>query len=510
MGLLTSQERKFVSIFVKPTIDLTTTLEPAEKGVAMALGKVSYGNPYYGVVFKQATEKLKTININAGGDIYNELAFHMADFFRGYNGKIIVGRLLGANSTTKILEVKKDGDGIIVLDDSTDINIFGDNNIKDYQDTSATELAEVVITSCIAKKFSFEMINKNDYITFQIFDEFGNTIYKVEGGAKFDSVDDYGEPNYIGNKVDNKIAVIKIDTANPDYESNFIITKTYDNGLVTESGDLNYTKALEIASNNIEKCDYAFTGGRIDNTNLVNFRNITYKAKVPLIIDIYADTVSEAIDKKTAIGLDTPDVMYIWNREKDEFQNLGALQIGLSGWYVGQAIKRNMSRLVADVEYRIEGVAGVDYPVPRIKANELPVLSDDDKTLLVDNRINTVAYWNDTLILADALSGNPKNQATRLFPVVEGNYFIERYIARIMEQKLFKNLTEAKLFIKENVRVLFDRCARNNYFNSEAEVPYTFTVTDKDSDTVVVEYKYVPNGIMRRGIIAGTLVKKIN
>ena len=513
MGFLTSQEREFVSIFIKPTIDLTTTLEPAEKGIVATIGKVSYGNPYYAVVFKSPTEKLKTTNQNAGGSIYNETAFHIADYFRGFNGKVLVGRLLGSDSKTKILKVNDQTE--IKADD--DINIFNDNNIIDYQDKDSTEAIEWVINTCIAKKFTVQLdvVNiedddENEMITVSIFDEYGNKIYSVTGGANYNSVDDYGEPNYVGNLTDTKILTLKVDRSNDDYQDNiagqtFTLEKTFDNGLVNEDGDLNYPKALEVISNNIEKCDYAFTSFLMGDDNaLTDLINITFKAKVPFIVDVYSDDIP---DNNPLLGHN--HIMAIWNRKKDLFKNMGRIRVGLAGWLAGQMVKRDMSRLVGDVEYKIEGVAGLDYPVPRIKADELPVLSDDDKTKLVKLRINTVDMWDNTLVVSDVLSCNPKNQATRLFPVIDGNYFIERYIARIMKQKFFKNLTEAKLFIKDNVRVLFDRCAKNNYFNSEANPPYTFTVSDKDSDTVIVNYQYVPNGVMRRGIISGILTQKI-
>jgi len=60
MSLLVTQEKNYVSVFIKPTVDLTTTLAPSEKGVCFAMGKLSYGNPYYGVVLSKATESLKS------------------------------------------------------------------------------------------------------------------------------------------------------------------------------------------------------------------------------------------------------------------------------------------------------------------------------------------------------------------------------------------------------------------------------------------------------------------
>jgi hypothetical protein len=75
---------------------------------------------------------------------------------------------------------------------------------------------------------------------------------------------------------------------------------------------------------------------------------------------------------------------------------------------------------------------------------------------------------------------------------------------------LFKNLNEAVAFTQAEVTKLFDRCARNNYFDAEAETQFSYIVTSKDNDTVVVKYEYVPSGVMRRGVVEGTLTQKIN
>ena len=48
------------------------------------------------------------------------------------------------------------------------------------------------------------------------------------------------------------------------------------------------------------------------------------------------------------------------------------------------------TRLEVQLALGLEGVAGVDYEIPREKADELPRLTDEELTDLVDSRINTV------------------------------------------------------------------------------------------------------------------------
>jgi len=173
MGILVTQKKNYVSIYIAPTIDLTTTLGTAEKGVCFAMGKMSYGNPHYAVILGKATEKLQTTNINAGGNLDNELAWHIADYFNGYKGKMIIGRVLESDSTTKVLKVVKNADtGAIELNTDTDINIFGAGNMMEWEDTAVEEMLEIVVTSCINKKHSIQITNENDFITISLFDIF--------------------------------------------------------------------------------------------------------------------------------------------------------------------------------------------------------------------------------------------------------------------------------------------------------------------------------------------------
>jgi hypothetical protein len=510
MGLYVTQPKNYVSIFIAPTIDLTTTLATAEVGVACTIGKLSFGHPHYSVILGSATEELKSTLLNAGGSADNEIAYHISDYFNAYKGKVVVGRVLGADSTTKIIEVKKDADsGEILLDSSTDVNIFGDNNIVDWEETSATEMLEIVINSCISQKHSISITNVSDLVTVKVSDKNGNEVYSITGGAKFDSVDDNGTPNYIGNICDNKIITIKVDTNNDDYTSDFSLAETFDNGLVADAGDNNYANALSSVRDNLESCDYAFTAGLEDEPTLKTFRSDCYEAKVLFVCDIKGTTLEIAKSKAISLGFDNEGVMFIWNRGKDTFTNFGSLDIGLSGFIVGNSVKRNLSKLVDDVEYRVEGVAGVDYALPRMKSSDLPTLTSDEKEDLVKFRLNTVSIMNGKLVIADVLSANPKNQSTRLFNIAEGKWFIDRKIAFYLASQLFKNLGSAKSDTNEYLRQLFDKCERNGYFSSSADEKYEFDVSDKDSDTIVVQYSYVPEGVMRRGVVQGTLTKQI-
>ena len=507
MNYLVDQQQTFPSIFIRPVVDLTQELIPAEKGVVATLGKLHIGNPYYAQILTNPTEKPRSIKASHGGSIRDALAYHIADFFNGYNGKMVVGRTLGADSKLNLIELKK-VDSNVEINTSSEINIFGANNIKQWEDTPSTEFMEVLVSACPTEKVSVNIVNENDYITIKLYNENSVEFYSVEGGANFNSENDAGQNNYIGNLADPKILSVKVDTTHADYASTFEVSGVFANGLATDTGALNYEQALKVITSKIESCDYAITADIADTDIVKQFRAITYKAKVPLIVDVHGDTIQQAIDYITTLGFTEDDTYFIWNRARNKFTT-GIFTIGLSGFVAGRIVRRNLSKLVKDVEYRVEGIAGVDYPVARVLADELEPFTDDEKTLLTKKRINTVATHDDRLIITDVLSAQVKNVATKEFPVAEGHYFIDRYIARIMTQKFFKNMGEAKRFIKDEVRKLFDNCSLNGYFNSDIpkNKQYAYEVTKSANDEITVKYWYSPEGVMRRGQVAGNLVK---
>jgi hypothetical protein len=504
--LFVTQEKNYVSVYIRPVMDLTLTLTPSEKGVIALVGFLKYGNPYYPTILGNLPSKILSTNSNIGGTIENETMYHISDYFAKYKGKMIVGRIMKTDSSVTVAKVEKNDDGVLVLDDGDAVNVFGADNIKDWSDKASDGAVEVLITSCISEKFSINVVNEDDILTVSIYDYLGNIKYEKSGSCFYDALDDNGNSYYIGNLVNEKIISVKADTSNDDYESDFNLVRTYEDGIVaTSSDENNYAQAIKIVDNNIEKCDYTITAGIRDTQTIKDLYGVAFRGKTPMAIDVYATDVKSATDYKNNIGIITPIVTYIWNRGKDIFKQ-GNQSIGISGAFVGDCVTRNLSSMVDDVEYRVEGCAGEDYPLPRNKADELEILTDDELTSLSKNRINTVRYINDVLCISDVLSANPKNQATKLFPVSEGNLFIDRYIAKILTTKIFKNLNDAKSFVSNKVNKLFEKAKKAGYFDNDIDTPYDILVTKKDTETISVKYQYVASGVMRKGDIQGMIV----
>lgn len=738
-GLYTTQQFKTVGIFIAPTIDLTMGLEPSEKGIIGALGKLGYGYPFAPVVMKENTLEIKSTLLKYGGTQSNELAYHLQDFFTAFNGKAVIGRVMGDTSktayltlgktnefengtifdydilvtnnmksdteysikcdyvaSTKLLTITalkadatvlwtvsgttdsrladyigllsdadkyisvngaseafsntatdfsftssvkpsnfpiaigvtddkfsivrsfddtdivgssfplnlmvsknsayqdneeltvsiksslnqddyleisikdKDGDILYEVEGSTlttedsyivdkidenyiklgadfsdaifdtpfevtqvvsgalvskfigniftstvnELDVFGANGIEEWADTpiSVGEHLELLVKQCFTFKHSITINYKTQtrMMEIKLFDNYNREIYKVEGSIDLESKDDYGIPNFISLVLDSSILDVKLDASNADFDSDFVYVDTLEPYTI-DSGTPKYDLAIENIGTYAEKMDYFISGGLYDIKALQDvWGKILFKAKTPMIIDIpYFNNLSSAIKWVKALNLTHEYIVKIWNNVKSDFTN-GKQAIGLSGWYVGKSIEKNLSKMVDDVESRIAySIAGVDYPSPHTYSDAIPDYTQDELDALVDARINTLRIINDKVCLGDALSSYPKWTALRLFANAEAKAFLERYIARIIASKFFKNNNEALRFTRNKVRVLFEKLDEVNTFNKKIEERWKIKVTLNDEDLIIVKYDCVLAGVLRRGKIQGTVSKKI-
>lgn len=742
MGLYTTQQRNTVGIFIAPTIDLAIGLESSEKGIVGAIGQVDYGYPFSPLILKENTLEIKSTLSKYGGSRANELAYHLQDFFTAFNGKVVLGRVLGDNSktayvslgkenvfedsnildydifvintkptstpyqiyvdyvgSTKILTIKAvdtngtelwsevgtsdsrndyigannnddkyidvdsaseafmtgagdfslispiyeanapifqttsstitSGDylgtrffeknqtltagafplqlGISANDDYIDsetikltvkyasieddwlfLELRGENNDVLYTVEGSTEpndasyigdkidsnylqldadftaldgepfeivhyiagaymqnflgniytssLSEIDIFGAdgineweelgldvgqhfqflIKQCFMFRHSIKIDYkaktrlMKIKLFDNHNREIYKIEGSIDAESKDDYGIPNYLPLLLDETILDLKIEPTHFNFNTDFVYIDTFE-PYTKDEGIPQYDLAIENIAIHAEKMDYFMTAGLYDIKVIQDiWGRVLFKAKTPLIVDIpYSDSLNSAEKWVKALNLNNEYVVKLWNNAKSSFIN-GIQEIGLSGWYAGESIRKNLSNMVGDVESRLAySIAGVDYPPPRNYTTKIPLYDEDELDRLVDARINTLRIINDVICLGDVLSSYPKWTPLRLFANAEAKAFLERYIARIIASKFFKNNNEALRFVRDRVRILFDDLDEVGTFNKEHEIRKAFKVALSDEDLITVEYDCILAGVMRRGKIQGTVSTKI-
>ena len=516
MNIYTLQRKEYPHILLTKTKDLTTMLTPEVKGVVGAVGKLQWGNPHFLRILKEPSERIYSTLPSRGGEPENELSFQIAEFFGGYpNGTLAIGRAIKDTSKAKIINIIEDASELVFDHTTDEVNIIGANNIKDWADTATTKAVEICITACPTNKCSLDVVVENDMMTLSIYDDIGSRVYKVTGAVAVDSVDDLGNGNYIGSLADERVVIVKVDKENVaikdgDGVKDFSLNKTFTAGeLVDMQGSYNYDFAISKLETKIEQIDYVFTGGISDINTITKIRAITKKAGTILYTDIKGNTYSDMMTFNTSLNITEDDVVKIWATYKDKFKT-GNQRIGLSGYVLGQTISRNLSSQYPVAEDRVsEGIAGKDYPLPRKRAEEIILFTDEERTAMAKARINYTGEINEVYCVADVLTANIKNQSTKLITVADTDYHIKRVIGKTIGKHLFKNMKTAINFIEIELSKFFRDLSSLNSFNTDNGDGYFFKVYGEDFETIAVEYEFFPAGLTRKGVVRGKITDKI-
>ncbi|MFT7880422.1 MAG: hypothetical protein ABXS91_08520 [Sulfurimonas sp.] len=505
MSRLTNREEIFPSIYIEPTKDLTERFKPNEAGVICGVGYMSIGNPLYALNIVGTTERLKSTVTAKGGNPKNETLYHLKEFFAEYPGRVYLARLLGADSTTKVLSVVYNVD-TYEFDSTVEQNIFGVSNLDTWGDTTPTNPVELLIKLCPQSKITVDITAVAGKATITMADEFGNRIYKVEGHLDPAHLDDNNESDFIGNIADDRVIGIKVDTTHADYSGDFTITETFTNGLAADSGEISVTQAENILRSVSKKSDYMVSFGQTDEELLKMMKSVADEATIGYIVDIVASSIALAKNKKTTLGLDDHMTCCIWNRVPYKF-GTGVQNIGLSGFVAGRSVARNIGGKLKRAERRISGIAGINHAIPRVVPRDIPALTNDEKTELTTARINTVEDFLGKVCITDILSALEKETDLMSFPVADGLGYIKRTLGQYLDSQMFKNLQVAKAFMENEARVFFEHCQANAFFDNDAETPWTFEVYDENNDTVVIDFQCYMEGVMRKGVVRSTILK---
>lgn len=503
MDRLTNREQIFPHIYLAPIIDNTEMVEGREAGVMCGIGYVGIGNPLYPLSIRKVTEKLKNINTAQGGNPKNETLYHITDHIREGNAKVMLGRILGLTSTLNVLKAEYVTDALVFTNAS--VPIFGAGGLLDYQSSTVVKPLEIAVNLCPTFSITVDVeVDADGYMQFTLYNEFGEKLYQVYGHTNPAHLDDYGHTDYIGIIADERVVTIKTTGV---LAATYSFTQTFASGLVTDDGLPNYVNALNVLNSCVSDADYMSAMGVQDEDTIIAMRAIADTKKIGFTYDIKASTIQDAIDFKTSLGIDGELVVAIWNRTKYRF-NAGTMDIGLSGFFIGRNVKRNLSKVIGMAEYRNSGIAGVNHAIPRVLPFELAPLTDDEKTLLTKNRIITVEDFNGKIVLTDVLSTYAKNTHLMKFPTADSVAFLERKLGLMIDSQMFSNLQVAKSFVAMNGRILFENAQSNAFFDSDVENAWTLNISDENGDTVVASFEAYMEGILRKGRVQATIQKK--
>jgi len=489
----------YSSVYIAPPQDRTQGRSVRSMGDIISCGKVPYGYPFSPIKLKSYTYKLKTTSTVLGGVVANEFHYHLKDFFGKYGSAVHVIREMGTDSTTKTLTVADMTTATTFT--QTDIDVFGANGIKLWDNVAATNPLEIVLMGVPSGKVTLDVKTKGTEMTVTITDITG-TLYKVSGEVDKASTDDYGNSNYIGVKADKKHLIIKVDKDHANYKGDsFSLTEEFTTGLLTEVGTVSLSDISAQAKSVMESVDYYGSFGQSDKTIIKEIRTVAQAKRVPSVIDIVGcDTVTDVTSYIGLLGFSEYDVIWLWNRETYGFST-GSLDIGLSGWYLGNRVAKNQSSKKGIVEDRVNGIGYLNYPIIRNVVEKSSILSDDDLETLVALRVNVTGNVRGNTILTDILAGEKKNTFLKNAAVANGEVFLARAIARLIEDEFGQNIIIAKQRLQTFIRILFENAEGMNYFDMDAPLQWQFVLSDKEGDTIVCTYCYYPTGAVRKGVV---------
>ena len=501
-SLITNKKEIFPSIYIAPIIDNTEMFRVPERGNALTVGYSAFGNPYRAVILTENTVlKERSIVPALGGNTKYEVAYHVNDFINISNNAVFLARLLGSASTVKSIK-SVDGDTLV---EDADVNIFGANNMNEWGDTTPTAPLEILPKFCPQETVTVDVdyTHEDRMMEVKVYDELGRKLYAVAGSIDPQAEDDYNENIFIGNRTNHDYLQIKSIPTDAIYNATFSATHTFTNGLVVDAGAIDVQHIAGVVENNIEYVDYIFTAGLRDIDTIKMLILAAKKESISTIADAFGNTITDVIQWRSHFDdIADSNVYFIWNNGANFKFNAGVQAIGVSGWYAGQKVKSNLSLVKGWSEFRLNGVAGVNYPVGRVHVGSVNSLTDYDKTTLTEARINYLYAKNRDVVVSDVLSSSKKNTHLMSFDVADAVRFIDRMIARMLAQSMYKNLYFAQSTVDQHVnKFLHIDCRANHFFDADVdnEKQIRYQITSENNDTVVVSWQGYMEGVMRKG-----------
>ena len=513
--MIDNQHHNFPSVFVAPVKDNTDFIvnEIGNKiGICAFLDR---GTPIQPIELTSATGlKLRSTKPALGGKVTNECIYHIKDFFdySRSQGKLLVARVVGVTSTVSV--VSFDTMALLSAGTFTKTNI-SINEMDNFHDTVASGVIELLYHGCDVDKISFKFIGNKDEMTIVVQDELGNDIYSVTGSLHADGEDDYGNSNFIGNLVDKKTLSIKINEA---LLTAIEINKTTaaDN-FFTDDGEPNYPQALVVLGMVKQYCDYFSNFGLVDSVLISGLKLLAGSNICTLILDIKASTLASAISQKDAFGLSgNYNTMFCWSNIETKY-NTGSLNIGYSGFFLGNTVLRNIANMMDYVEDRASGaIAGKNYPLNRKATSSIIAFTNDERELMVKERINPIIEINGNLEISDILSSQAKTTQLRSFPVADKLTYLARRVSMMIDSYLFKNENITKIEVSSWLTSFFETCQKLNFFiidavedNGDPAPPYLYTITfENGGELIVVECSFLLSGIVRQGRVEYVIARK--
>lgn len=517
MPILGTKEQ-FPHTWIAPVQDLTVITPPQKRGYIMGAGYIPYGNPLTPVELTEAntrTFKEKSVRVVDGGNVANETIYHINQYFSKYSGGIVFTRLVGADSTNKVVRVV-DNAGTLEIDHTETLLVYGSiGSITEYRDTLGIEILEFTLVGCPVEDVKVSVSCEDDMINLVVQDKLGNEIFDITGSSDKLSEDDYGMTNYIGNMISQDIAIVKASNTATGYVSDWdaivatVPTSMVDAGLIDTA---NVRGRLDISA---QIADYAgsFGLGDVDVIDEIwgAVKGAGYK---PFVIDLKGATYTQAKAFRDSLSLSTDDpeikakAWVFWNEGTGVFLNRRQ-NIGISGWYLGKLVSRNQNGLDRGIESRVPyTITGLDHKLPIVSPDGYTVMSKAFKNEITKDRINYVEIVEGEAYVSDFLTSNHKETYLKQIGIVDGLTYIEQWIAHKLEARKGRNIDLAIEEVASEMDKEIKSFGTLNYFQEGTSFEYT--LESYNNEGILAHFEYYPTGHVRINKVRGTIKRNLN
>lgn len=485
------------TVYIAPIIDKTKFSVTNEKGAVATVGYLDFGNPNDIVSVRDVPFLFKPVDASLGGDPKNETYYHIADHLETANTRVWCSRLLGKDSTCKVIEYNA---GTQTLSSST-VKVFGD--VGSYKDWvgSGTKAIEILptLTPTAEITVGIKFTKETNELDITIQDEYNTTLYEVRGNIDKLHTKGVGQGLYfdgIENVTDKTILDIRVDKTSSDFDADFISIQTYTpTDIITDDGDVVQPIVFDNLRKIATRSDYFATFGQQPVTIAKQMYLIAVDASCQIAIDFVGGTLDEAKNYFTSLNIVDKGAIFLWSNAKTKYR--GHYQfLGLSGDYVAKNVKRNLSEVIGIAEYRSEAIMNLDWYINR-QLREHIYFDIEDRADMTKNRIIYMMEYKDRLVYSDCLGSYQINTQLKKFPTVDIEFFMRRQLGFILESYIGKNEEYAETMALNEAELFLEDCKQMRYFAKDTD--YELTIETVNGEELQFRLKNCPIGIIRKG-----------
>ncbi len=388
-------------------------------------------------------------------------------------------------------------------------------------------------------------LEDNDVLTIRLKDKDGGQLYEFTGSLNPESVDDYGNTNYLPDVVATSTDMVEImigvtgatavvastsdaygygDSGAQNWVTSDVL-KTFTEGGTTYAADDYQRVASKLEQT---KLNYGFlaSGGSQNTTLLTALMGVSYQRNVQFRLDIPGNlTPADAITFFSELNAYASVTNHLIHAFWCPVKSLDPSGVNPKGYFgtaalnIAMACQRNSVTNAYGFAAKNYPVAGSDFPVSRSGMTQVYVPSDRELSQMAKAGINPVVFETyssgSKCVFRDSLTASTGNSLKKLIAVADMSAFIDNQVVRYGKEALQKPMAVSISLMKDFLRDLFE-AAENSGWMVPSEDPemdgksFSFDIqanANKPYDALDYTYRIRYDGTNRQSFVTQTLTR---